>query len=129
MAVTPNDVADALGRPRPDSSSPTFLQWSLWIDDVRRLISNRLGDLDALDQENLDFAVREVVAERARYWTPGGTSSETVTVDDGTVTKRWEDGRVSRSFYEILEDWWDLLNPTVQSDAWTIRPYARRRCI
>lgn len=124
MAVTPADVANTLGRPTPSSGSTIYKQWNLWISDARLIVRGRLGDLDALDQADLDFVVREAVAEKARRG--DGTTSETVSVDDGSVTKRWENGTSSQ--INILAEWWDLLTPDVEDNAgaFTIRPYAER---
>lgn len=129
MAVTPADIAHTLGRSTPPSAtSTTYKQWSLWIDDARRIIKNRLGNLDALDQDDLDYVVREAVAEKTRNVRADGTTSKTVTVDDGTVTKRWEDGKPTT--ITILDEWWDMLTPDhVSRGAFTINPIpARRRC-
>lgn len=121
MAVTPTDVATTLGRPAPDGDSSDFLQWAMWIQDTERLIAGRL-DVTSIDSELLDYVVREVVAERARFWTIDGSTSQTVAVDDGSVTKRWENGNTSRSLEAILADWWDQLTGDADTDAWTINP-------
>jgi hypothetical protein len=126
MAVLPADIAGTLGRPAPADGSALFTQWELWIGDARRIIKARLGDLDALDQEDLDFVVREAVAEKVRHG--DGSTSETVTVDDGTVTKRWENGVTSQ--IDILDAWWALLTPATMTPARSPSgPYAKReRC-
>jgi hypothetical protein len=47
-----------------------------------------------------------------------------VAVDDGSVTRRWENTPVVDG--DIADAWWELLSPTYQGDAFTIRPYATR---
>lgn len=122
MAVTPANVANTLGRSAPPGGSTQYAQWALWIGDARRIIANRLGDLDALNQDDLDYVVREAVAERVRSTRDDRSSSKTVKVDDGEVTTRWEEGQPSQ--IGILDEWWELLSPATQSDAFNIRPYA-----
>lgn len=124
MAVNPADIATALDRPTPGATSRRYRQWVMWINDARRLIANRLGDLTLLDQDTLDYVVREAVVARVRGG--GGVTSETVAVDDGTVTKRWENGSAS-SGMRILDEWWDLFNTnSYDHDAFTIQPFPDR---
>lgn len=123
MTVTPAQVANTLGRSAPSAGSKSFKQWTMWIGDARLIIQSRLGDLTALDQETLDYVVREAVAERARNTREDGTTSKTVTVDDGTVTKRWEESKPSQLV--IIDTWWDLLTPGVEDrGAFNILPYS-----
>ena len=107
MAVTPETIAVALGRTAPAAESPEFEQWEMWISDARMLIHARLGDLNALDQEKLDYVVREAVVAQVKR--PDDATSVDVRVDDGGVRKdyRTGSGRVT-----IRDEWWDLLSPT-----------------
>ena len=69
MAVTPENIAVALGRTAPAVDSTEYAQWEMWVSDALMLISARLvGDgtgqvasLDDLDQAKLDYVVREAV--------------------------------------------------------------------
>lgn len=116
MTVTPNDVAVALGRPSP--VGPAVGQWQFWIDSARLLIKARLGDLTLLDQAVLDYVVTEAVAAQVRK--PDDATQVDVAVDDARVSRRYSSGtgRVS-----ILDEWWDLLSPEVDSSgAFTVNP-------
>ena len=106
MSVTPADIAAALGRTAPESGSPEHGQWSLWISDALMLIEARLGDPAALDQDRLDYVVREAVVAQVRR--PDDVTSVDVAVDDGRVSKRYSSGsgRVT-----IRDEWWALLSP------------------
>lgn len=106
MTVTPTTIAVALGRTAPASDSPEIEQWSMWIDDARMLIQARLGNLDDLDQEKLDYVVREAVVAHVRH--PDDATNVTVSVDDASSSRtyRSSSGRVS-----IRDEWWALLAP------------------
>lgn len=106
MAVTLEDIATALGRDIPDPDSLTGRQWTQWIDDALMLIEARPLVLDDLNQDRLDYVVREAVAAHVRR--PDDSTSVEVSVDDGRVAKRYASasGRV-----RILDEWWDLLDP------------------
>lgn len=110
MAVDADAVGISLGR--------TFVgleaeQVEQWIEDARLLIKTRLGDLDALDQDLLDYVVREAAAARARN--PEGYQSETV--DDYTYRYGSQTRQVT-----ILDEWWNLLDPDTGSGAFAVRP-------
>lgn len=115
MAVTPTTIAVALGRTVPDESSAQFAQWEMWIGDALMLIEDRLGDVAELDQAKLDYVVREAVV--AHIIKPDDATRVDVRIDDGAVAKSYTSakGRVT-----ILDEWWDLLSPTIQSGAFTI---------
>jgi len=118
MAVTPDDIAVALGRTVPASDSPEFAQWSMWIGDARMLIAARLGDLNELNQDALDYVVREAVAAQVRR--PDDATQVAVQVDDGQVSRTYRTGagRVT-----IRDEWWDLLSPSdSKSGAFSIFP-------
>lgn len=104
MAVTPVDIAAELGRPAPDDT--VSARYTKWIEQARYLIGKRLGDLDALDQADLDYVVLMAVAAHAAN--PQNATQVDVRVDDGQVTKRYQSGtgRVA-----ISNDLWSLLIP------------------
>lgn len=106
MAVTPDDIAVELGRTAPDPSSTEFAQWELWIADALMLISARLGDVTLLDQDRLDYVVRQAVAAHVRR--PDDATQVAVSVDDGSVSRTY---RSSRGRVEIIDEWWSLLSP------------------
>ncbi|HZL05138.1 MAG TPA: hypothetical protein VFE45_06930 [Coriobacteriia bacterium] len=106
MAVTPANIATALLLTAPASGSPEFAQWEMWIADALMLIEAKLGDPTALDQEKLDYVVREAVVAQVRR--PDDATSVEVSVDDGRTAKRYSSGR-GRVY--IRDEWWDLLNP------------------
>lgn len=118
MAVIPDDIAVELGRTAPDSNSVEFSQWERWIADALMLISARLGDLTALDQDRLDYVVRQAVTAHVRR--PDDATQVAITVDDGSTSKTY---RSSRGRVEIIDEWWALLAPTdTTGKAFSIRP-------
>ena len=106
MSVTPADIAVALGRTAPDLGSTEHDQWAMWVADALMLITARLGDVSLLDQDRLDYVVREAVVAQVRR--PDDVTSVDVAVDDGRVSKRYSSGsgRVT-----IRDEWWALLSP------------------
>lgn len=74
------DVATTLGRPITDQDEQA--QIVNWIAKTERIISARLGDLDALDRQILADVISEVVARRARN--PDGKRNERI--DDYSYT-------------------------------------------
>lgn len=115
MAVSTNDIAIALGREAPEFDSPEEKQWQMWIDDAMLLVRARLGEPDLLNQQNLDYVVREAVAAQVRR--PDDATSVEVAVDDGRVAKRYSSSR-GRVF--IRDEWWKLLDPSGRSGAFTL---------
>lgn len=88
-AVTPNDVADRLGRVRPVFDSPAWLQAQKFIDQADLLITryqarNALPDPDGADR---DYVILEAVAAVVRN--PDDATSVDVQIDDGRVSKRY----------------------------------------
>ena len=106
MSVTPADIAVALGRTAPALGSTEHDQWAMWVADALMLIEARLGDPAALDQDRLDYVVREAVVAQVRR--PDDVTFVDVSVDDGRVSKRYSSGsgRVT-----IRDEWWALLSP------------------
>jgi len=119
-AVTPDQVADRLGRVRPDVDSPTYRQAATFIAQADRLIIDHQARLSLPDPE---FTIREYVileAVAAVVRNPDDATAVDVQIDDGRVSKRYSSstGKVS------LADWWGTLWPTVDGDpgGFTIRP-------
>lgn len=106
MSVTPADIAVALGRTAPALGSTEHDQWAMWIADALMLIAARLGDPAALDQDRLDYVVREAVVAQVRR--PDDSTSVDISVDDGRVSRRYSSGS-GRVW--IRDEWWALLDP------------------
>jgi hypothetical protein len=108
VAVTPDTIAVALGR--PSVSATEEAQWSMWIDDALMLIEARAAVLDItdpLDPAKLDYVVREAVVAHVRR--PDDSTQVTHSVNDASVTRTF---RSSRGRIEILDEWWVLLGLT-----------------
>lgn len=121
--ATYQEVAVALGRPISTEGEQAQVNW--WLTGVEMLIRSRLGDIALLDQDTLKYVEVEAVAEKVRRH---GTreSSISVAVDDGTVTRRYEN-QVGAE--DITDGWWELLSPATTTAAFTINPLGRaRRC-
>ena len=120
MAVaTVDDVATTLGRPLSEVTTEEQAQWDMWLGDAERQIRKRLGDITLLDQDDLAYVEREAVALKVKR--PDPAQQITVTVDDGTVSRRYERdaGQVT-----ILPEWWALLSPSTESAGiYSVRPY------
>lgn len=110
MSVAVSDIETALGRTLTATESQQATQW---IADALLLIEIRLGDPAELNQGALDYVVREAVV--ARFRNPEGYQSESI--DDYTYRHAAETRRVT-----ILSEWWDLLSPAAQADAFSTRP-------
>lgn len=109
MAVaTYTDVEVALGRPLPGEPEQEQVEW--WLAGVERFIANRLGPVEDLNEDDVVYVEVEAVAEKVRR---AGTreSSITVAVDDGTVTRRYENESVTAG--DITDEWWELLSGEV----------------
>lgn len=124
-------VATELGRTVESVSTVESAQWQQWLDQVERDISARfrrlgmdlaeqvtLGDPDAETVADVEVAV---VARKVRN--PEGTTSTTVSIDDGSVTKRREGAKIDDlGFLRLTSDEWDRLLPAGRADAWSTRP-------
>jgi hypothetical protein len=102
-AAIVDDVATELGRPIDDADEFSQIDW--WLTATELIIGARLGDVSLLNQNLLRLVEVYVVAAKVRQ---GGTmeSSITVAVDDGSVTRRYENPVSSE---DIRDEWWDLL--------------------
>lgn len=105
--ITFREIAIALQRAEPEPGSAEAEQWSMWIQDAYLLIEARLGCIDDIDENRLDYVVREAVTAQVRR--PDDATSVSVSVDDGSVSKQY---RSSRGRVTILDEWWEFLRPT-----------------
>jgi len=117
MAVaTWQDVQVALGRPISTETEQAQVGW--WLDGVELFITARLGDVADLPETVVKYV--EVEAVLAKVQRAGrNESSITVQVDDGSVTRRYENA-VTAS--DITDEWWQLLDPDTNSASASIRP-------
>lgn len=109
MAVTPTQVGIEIGVTAPTSAQET--QWQSWIDQALYLIGKRLTIAD-LDPDDVDYVVLQSVAAHARH--PDNSTQVDVSIDDGSISKRYASGagRVS-----ILDDLWGLLDPDMANES------------
>lgn len=105
MTVTADDVRIAAGK--TSLTEVETAQVNAWIADVQMLIEARFGDLSRLNQDRLNYVVKEVVAARLKQPNAGVTADE-IAVDDARSVRRYE--RSSGSF-EITDAMWALLEP------------------
>lgn len=120
MAVITSDIETSLGRPLTTAEQA---QADQWIADAYMLIEVKFGETYAdLDSSLLDYVVRESVAKRFRSGANGGASSTTVSVDDGSVTRRWDNPTGDRADSWLIDGWVDLLAPARDSEAFSTRP-------
>lgn len=118
MAVTSSDIATTLLRSTASVTDVEDLAWSMWITDAYRQIERRLGSLDDLVGEDVDYVVREAVALKAKR--PDEATKVDVSVDDASTSRTYErsTGQVT-----ILDEWWTLLSPAVDSSVgYSTRP-------
>lgn len=111
MAVTPANIATAMGVAAPEPGSVTEQQWQMWIDDAVMLIETRASQLGidplTIDEAKLDYVVREAVVAHVRR--PDDATQVTISVDDGQTSKSYRSGRGRVS---IIDEWWVLLGLT-----------------
>lgn len=118
MAVaTWQEVAVALGRPSSDFNADQQAQITWWLAGIELLIKSRLGPIADLDQDSVKQVEVEAVAEKVRR-SGQSESSITVSVDDGSVTRRYEN-RVTAD--DITADMWGLFGSGYTSSAYTIK--------
>jgi len=122
MSVDYEAIATTLGVPVPAQDSAEAAAWTMWISDALLRIRLRLGDPFLLDQDVLDYVVREAVAAKARN--PDAVSQQQISVDDGSVSKTYSK---STGQVTITDDWWELLTPPTRSQrpAFTINTEPR----
>lgn len=124
--ATVQDVSDRLGRAISEPAEVT--QVNAWLADVESIIEERfaraglvLSEQVAVSNPSLASVVRvesDAVIRRIYQPLPGRTST-TRSVDDASVTDRWE----GSGTYDWLTDgeWSDLL-PSVTAGAFSTRP-------
>lgn len=117
MAVaTWQDVQVALGRSLATEAEQAQVAW--WLDGVELFIAARLGDVADLDEMTVKYVEVEAVVAKINR-SGRAESSVTVTVDDGSVTRRY-DNAVTAS--DITDEWWQLLDPDTNTATASIRP-------
>lgn len=114
-----SDVEVELGRP---AASPAETdQWDAWLERVERSISRgfaragfTLGTQVALDDPTVDD-VRdvEVAAVIRKIANPSGMTSATRSVDDASITSRWESASNGDPL-AVTDDEWAALLPTTR---------------
>jgi hypothetical protein len=107
------DVGVALRRTISDSAEQAQIEH--WLTGAEMAVRSRLGDPALLDQDVLKYVEAEAVAEKVRR-AGREESSITVSVDDGSVTRRYD----GMSVDDISTDLWSLLSPARSSSAYTI---------
>lgn len=121
-----SDVEVELGRPA--SSSAETDQWQAWLDRVERSIERgfRKNTLVLADQIVLgnptveDVIDVEVAAVIRKVNLPmGGKTSTTRSIDDASITERFD---ADSSGLELTEVEWDSLLPGADAQAFSTRP-------
>jgi hypothetical protein len=108
--ATYGDVEVSLGRPISTAAEQQQVEW--WLTGLEHVLAHRLGDLSELDQDVLLYVeVEAAVAKILRR--DNRETSVTVSVDDGSVTRRYE----AASAGDVMDEWWALLSPAVDSGA------------
>jgi hypothetical protein len=116
--ATYEDVEVALGRPISTEAEQNQVEW--WLSGVELFITAKLGDVADLDEAAVKYVEVEAVVAKIRRGALAGASSITVNVDDGGVTRRYEN---PVSADDITDEWWGLLDPDTGGGAFTVRPY------
>lgn len=128
--ATPEDVRKRLGR---DLTAAEVLQVDEWLQDLEADIRARIPDIDALmadpeTGESYTRTVTRVVAETivAKLKNPKGLRQYTESVDDYSLTETVDTANSSGRLF-ITDDDWDLLIPSLNGDAFSIRLLGRFR--
>lgn len=105
-AVTPANLAVALGKAAPEAGSVTEQQWQMWIDDAVMLIESRMNELERPepDQVKIDYVVRQAVVNHIKR--PDDATQVTIAVDDSSTSRSYKSGK---GRIDILDEWWKLL--------------------
>lgn len=106
MAVTPANIAIALGKTAPETGSVQDQQWKMWITDAVMLIEARRTELPAkpIDEAKRDYVVREAVVAHIKK--PDDATQVTVATDDSSTSRLYQSGK---GRVVILDEWWKLL--------------------
>ena len=113
--ATFDDVAIHLGRSLSETEESQIFMWISWLEAD---IASKLPDLTTVDPT---AAQRVIVQSIASYLdNPTAASEVQVSVDDGSVTKRYTRslGRV-----QILPELWADLGWSGETGAFTVSPY------
>lgn len=113
--VTAGHVEDNIGRPL---SAAENVQAATWIGWAEATIAARMGSLDRLNADILDMVIIEAVTARLR--SPEAVTQVDVTVDDGSISKRYAR---SSGLIEILPEQWEALGWSGSAGAFSITPY------
>ena len=117
--ATVQDVELRLGRPVTNSD-----QVQAWLDDVEVMIRARVPDLAQLVASGqVDADALRMVESNAvirRLLNPEGIASQTVRVDDGSVTKT-RAGSSADGLLALTDGEWDLILPVAASGAASVR--------
>lgn len=114
--ATWQDVAVAIGRPSSDLNAEQQAQITYWLNGAELVIKSRLGAIADLDANTVKYVETEVVAEKLRR-SLREESSITVAVDDGSVTRRYENRITSEDF---AADLWSLFGSGLGATAYSI---------
>lgn len=117
--VVPDDIDTGLDRPLTSAETSRLTRW---ITDAETLIGLRVPAEVEIGAEVLTMVVRMAVEYRWEQSRSGGASAVTVSVDDGSVTRRYENGAPSGAAWWFLPEWWEWLNPSGESGAFSTRP-------
>lgn len=126
---TVQQVATELGRPFSSVSQTETDQWQQWLESVERSIEARFmrAGLDLSTQVTANNPPADLVADvevavvARKVRNPAGTTSKTVSVDDGSVTDRYHGGDTGGALLLTDSEWGKLL-PLISSGAWSTRP-------
>lgn len=126
---TPEQVAVSLGRPADSITATELAQWQMWLDQVEAAITRRFVRLGlelavqvaAGTPTGAAVALVEVAAVVRKVHNPDGLTSTTVSIDDGSITKRRDGYRGGDPLLLTAEEW-DSLLPTPDPAAWSTRP-------
>lgn len=123
MYANVDDVADRLGRPISDPLEER--QVSAWIRDVEGSILARVPNLaeNTIDGSLSLGVLTKIIANAVvrKIQNPDGLTSTTVSVDDGSVTKR-RDGYRGGDPLELTDGEWAQILPVPNPHGWSTRP-------
>lgn len=136
---TTDQVATELGRLPESVTDAEADQWQQWLNRVERAISARfarmgLSLVGQIAEGLLDSATVadvEVSAVARKVRNPDGSTSTTVSVDDGSVTRRREGAdNLGDDPLTLTADEWAILLPSAAtaSGAFSVRPAFEPDC-
>lgn len=127
---TTTQVATELGRLPESVTATETVQWQQWLDRVERTISARFSrsglvlsdQVAAGDPVAESVADVEIAAVVRKIENPAGDTSTTISIDDGSVTRRKE-GAGTVVGLDLTDAEWALLLPSSATGAFSVRPY------